>query len=130
VTRRRLLWPLAGALAAGAVFGSLAAAGALGGAPMLARGTDLGIRSVAFEPGTIAIRVANEQAGSFQTVAVVTVDDAIVPFGPAAAKTLVPGGSATVDVPFDWVAGDPYKVAVTNASGLETTAEITAPARG
>jgi hypothetical protein len=31
-------------------------------------------------------------------------------------------------VPFDWVAGDPYKLAVTSSHGLETSVDVPAPA--
>jgi zinc transporter ZupT len=59
-------------------------------------------------------------------IAVVTVDDAVVPFrldGPAELGRL---RSSTIVVPFHWVDGDPYTVGVTSSHGVETTADVAA----
>jgi ZIP family zinc transporter len=83
------------------------------------------VRRVEFKPGEIRIRVTNPQRQRL-TIAVVTVDDAVVPFrldGPASLKRL---RSSTIVVPFSWVDGDPYTVGVTSSHGVETTAEIAA----
>jgi ZIP family zinc transporter len=83
------------------------------------------IRRVTFEPGEIRIRVTNPQQDDL-TIAVVTVDDAIVPFeldGPATLDRL---RSSTVVIPYDWVDGEPISVGVTSSSGIQTTEEIAA----
>jgi zinc transporter, ZIP family len=83
------------------------------------------IRRVTFEPGEIRIRVTNPQQDEL-TIAVVTVDDAIVPFeldGPATLDRL---RSSTVVVPYDWVEDEPISVGVTSSSGIQTTEEIAA----
>jgi zinc transporter ZupT len=83
------------------------------------------IRRVEFKPGEIRIRVTNPQREALR-IAVVTVDDAVVPFhldGPAELGRL---RSSTIIVPFGWVDGDPYTVGVTSSHGIETTADIPA----
>lgn len=83
------------------------------------------IRRVEFVPGEIRIHVRNPQAENL-TIAVVTVDDAIVPFAVDGDPTLGRLGSRTIVVPFQWVEEDPYVVGVTTASGVQTTAEVPA----
>ncbi len=83
------------------------------------------IRRVAFEPGEIRIRVTNPQPQDL-TIAVVTVDDAIVPYALDGPKTLSRLRSATIIVPFEWVENDPISVGVTSSTGIETTKAITA----
>lgn len=83
------------------------------------------VRRVEFEPGEIRIRVTNPQQQEL-TIAVVTVDDAIVPFeldGPATLERL---RSTTIVVPHDWVEGEPIAIGITSTSGIQTTEEIPA----
>jgi zinc transporter, ZIP family len=83
------------------------------------------IRRVELGPGEIRIRVTNPQREDL-TIALVTVDDAIVPYeldGPATLERL---RSATIVVPFDWVEDDPLTVGVTSSSGIQTTHELAA----
>ena len=83
------------------------------------------IRRVEFEPGEIRIKVTNPQTDDL-TIASVTVDDAIVPFGVDGSKTLKRLRSATVVVPYQWVKDDPISVGVTSSTGIETTEDIAA----
>ena len=83
------------------------------------------IRRVEFAPGEIRIHVRNPQPEDL-TIAVVTVDDAIVPFGVDGSPTLGRLASRTIAVPFAWVEDDPYLVGVTSSSGIQTTAEVAA----
>ena len=83
------------------------------------------IRRVEFEPGGIRIKVTNPQTDDL-TIASVTVDDAIVPFGVDGSKTLKRLRSATVVVPYQWVKDDPISVGVTSSTGIETTEDIAA----
>lgn len=83
------------------------------------------IRRVEFRPGEITIRVTNPQRPKL-TIAIVTVDDAIVPFRLKGPATLGRLRSSTVVVPLHWVDGDPYTVGITSSRGIETRAEIAA----
>jgi ZIP family zinc transporter len=83
------------------------------------------VRRVEFEPGEIRIRVTNPQQQEL-TVAVVTVDDAIVPFELEGPATLGRLRSTTIVVPHDWVEGEPIAVGITSTSGIQTTEEIPA----
>ena len=83
------------------------------------------IRRVQFQPGEIRIGVTNPQAEEL-TVASVTVDDAIVPFTIEGPRTLSRLRSATIVVPYEWVADEPISVGVTSSSGIETRHEIAA----
>ena len=83
------------------------------------------IRRVEFEPGEIRIKVTNPQTDDL-TIASVTVDDAIVPFGVDGSKTLKRLRSATIVVPYQWVEDDPISVGVTSSTGIETTEDIAA----
>jgi ZIP family zinc transporter len=88
-------------------------------------GDEFAIRRVVFEPGEIRIRVSNPQRQRL-TIAVATVDDAIVPFevdGPTTLKRL---RSATITVPYDWVEDEPISVGITSSSGVQTTKQIDA----
>jgi len=83
------------------------------------------IRRVEFKAGEIRVHVTNPQRQKLK-IAVVTVDDAVVPFrldGPAELGRL---RSSTIVVPFHWVDGDPYTVGVTSSHGVETTTDIAA----
>ena len=83
------------------------------------------IRRVEFSPGEIRILVRNPQADDL-TIANVNVDDAIVPYTVDGPTTLGRLRSSTVEVPFDWVEGDPITVGVTSSTGIETVKEIPA----
>ena len=83
------------------------------------------IRRVSFEPGEIKIRVTNPQPEDL-TIAVVTVDDAIVPFTLDGPQTLGRLRSSTIVVPFEWVEDEPISVGVTSSTGIQTTEEIAA----
>lgn len=83
------------------------------------------IRRVEFHPGEIRVQVRNPQPQDV-TIALVTVDDAIVPFtidGPATLKRL---RSSTIIVPFAWVEDDPVLIGVTSSTGIETVQEVPA----
>jgi ZIP family zinc transporter len=83
------------------------------------------IRRVEFHPGEIRIRVTNPQPDAL-TVALVTVDDAIVPFSIDGPRELGRLRSTTIVVPYDWVPNDPIAVGVTSSTGIQTTHEVAA----
>jgi zinc transporter ZupT len=83
------------------------------------------IRRVEFEPGEIRILVRNPQQDDL-TIANVNVDDAIVPYTVDGPTTLGRLRSSTIEVPFDWVDGDPITVGVTSSTGIETVEEVPA----
>ena len=83
------------------------------------------IRRVELEPGEVRIRVTNPQRDDL-TIALVTVDDAIVPFSVEGPTTLERLRSATIVVPYDWVQDEPLSVGVTSSTGIQTTEEIAA----
>jgi zinc transporter, ZIP family len=83
------------------------------------------VRRVEFKPGEIRIHVRNPQPEDL-TIAVVAVDDAIVPFEVDGSTTLGRLASRTIVVPFDWVPDDPYLVGVTSSTGIQTTFDVPA----
>jgi zinc transporter, ZIP family len=83
------------------------------------------VRRVEFEPGEIRIRVTNPQPEDL-AIAVVTVDDAIVPFELEGPRTLGRLRSSSIVVRHDWVAGEPIAVGITSSSGIQTVEEIPA----
>lgn len=83
------------------------------------------IRRIEFAGGAIAIRVTNPQRQAL-TIAMVTVDDAVVPFTVDGSAELGRLRSTTVRIPFDWIPGEPYTVGVTTSKGIETTASVAA----
>ena len=91
---------------------------------------EFSVQRVRFEPGEIRVQVRNPQPQDL-TVAVVTVDDAIVPFALDGPQTLGRLRSTTIVVPYAWVEGDPYVVGITSSTGIQTVHEIPAavPAR-
>jgi zinc transporter ZupT len=122
------LWALAPILLLAVVVGLFASSGSslvdlIGRNPPPADEFD--IRRVEFRPGEIRVLVRNPQADDL-TIASVTVDDAIVPFGVDGDATLGRLRSSTVVVPYDWVEDDPITVGVTSSTGIETLAEIAA----
>jgi zinc transporter ZupT len=83
------------------------------------------IRRVEFHPGEITIRVTNPQQDDL-TIAIVTVDDAIVPYEVDGPTTLGRLRSSKIVVPFDWIPEEPIAVGVTSSTGIQTTKEIAA----
>jgi zinc transporter, ZIP family len=83
------------------------------------------IRRVEFHPGEIRIRVTNPQRDDL-TIALVTVDDAILPFELDGPQTLGRLRSSEIVVQHDWVAEEPIAVGVTSSTGIQTTEEIPA----
>ena len=83
------------------------------------------IRRVELSPGEVRIKVRNPQRDEL-TVALVTVDDAIVPFSLDGPRDLGRLGSTTVVVPYTWVEGEPLAVGVTSSTGIETTKQLAA----
>jgi len=83
------------------------------------------VRRVTFHPGEIRIQVRNPQPDDL-TIAVVTVDDAIVPHAVEGDVTLGRLRSATIVVPYHWVEDEPITVGVTSSTGIQTTEAIAA----
>jgi zinc transporter, ZIP family len=83
------------------------------------------IRRVEFHPGEIRIRVTNPQQDDL-TIALVTVDDAIVAYAIEGDETLGRLRSATIVIAHDWVEDEPISVGVTSSTGIQTTEEIAA----
>jgi zinc transporter, ZIP family len=83
------------------------------------------VRRVEFKPGEIQIRVTNPQADDL-TIALVTVDDAIVPFELDGSRTLERLRTRTITVQHDWVEDEPIAFGVTSSSGIQTTHEVAA----
>ena len=122
------LWafiPLVGLVAVVALF---AAAGnsvleLLGRTPPPADAFD--VRRVEFHPGEIKIHVTNPQREDL-TIALVTVDDAIVPFTVDGSHTLGRLRTRTITVAHDWIEDEPIAVGITSTSGIQTTHEVAA----
>jgi zinc transporter, ZIP family len=83
------------------------------------------IRRVEFHDGEIRINVRNPQRDDL-TIALVTVDDAIVPFELDGPRTLDRLRSSEILVAYDWVEEEPISVGVTSSTGIQTTKEIAA----
>jgi zinc transporter ZupT len=92
--------------------------GLVGSSPPPADAFD--VRRVQFHPGEIRVLVRNPQPEDL-TIAVVTVDDAIVPFTLDGGATLGRLRSRTITVPYTWVEDDPYLIGVTSSTGIQTT---------
>jgi ZIP family zinc transporter len=122
------LWALVPILLLAVVVGAFASSGdrlleLVGQSPPPA--DELDIRRVELRPGEIRVLVRNPQRDAI-TIAVATVDDAIVPFtndGPAELGRL---RSTTVVIPFLWVEGEPLTVGLTSSTGIQTTAAVAA----
>jgi zinc transporter, ZIP family len=122
------LWAFIPLVALVAVIALFAAAGnsvldLLGRTPPPADAFD--VRRVEFHPGEIKIHVTNPQPEDL-TIALVTVDDAIVPFTVDGTRTLERLRTRTITVPHDWVEGEPIAVGITSTSGIQTTHEVAA----
>ena len=83
------------------------------------------VRRVELQPNEIKIHVTNPQREKL-TIAVVTVDDAIVPFELDGSATLSRLRSRTITVPYAWVEDEPLAIGVTSSSGIQTTHQIAA----
>jgi zinc transporter ZupT len=83
------------------------------------------VRRVEFHPGEIRIAVRNPQADDL-TIALVTVDDAIVPFTVDGPRVLGRLRSSTIAVPYPWVEDEPIAVGITSSTGIQTTKQIAA----
>jgi zinc transporter, ZIP family len=83
------------------------------------------VRRVEFRPGEIRIHVTNPQPEDL-TIALVTVDDAIVPFTVDGSRTLERLRTRTITVPHDWIEDEPIAVGITSTSGIQTTHEVAA----
>jgi zinc transporter ZupT len=83
------------------------------------------VRRVEFNPGEIRIKVTNPQPDGL-TIALVTVDDAIVPFDLDGAQTLGRLRSSSIVVRYDWVEDEPITVGVTSSTGIQTVEAIPA----
>jgi zinc transporter, ZIP family len=122
------LWAFIPLVALVAVIALFAAAGnsvldLLGRTPPPADAFD--VRRVEFHPGEIKIHVTNPQPEDL-TIALITVDDAIVPFTVDGTRTLERLRTRTITVPHDWVEGEPIAVGITSTSGIQTTHEVAA----
>jgi hypothetical protein len=122
------LWALVPILLLAVVVGAFATAGdrlldLVGQSPPSA--DELDIRRVEFRPGEIRVLVRNPQREPI-TIAVATVDDAIVPFTTDGPDELGRLRSTRVVIPYDWVADEPIAVGLTSSTGIQTTTEIAA----
>ena len=95
----------------------------VGGSPPPADEFD--VRRVELRPGEIRVQVRNPQRDDL-TIALVTVDDAIVPFTLDGPATLGRLRSSTIVVPYEWVEGEPLAIGVTSSTGIQTTHEVAA----
>jgi len=83
------------------------------------------IRRVELRRGEIRVDVRNPQRDDL-TIALVTVDDAIVPYVLDGPRTLGRLGTSTIVVPYDWVEDEPLAIGVTSSTGIQTTHELPA----
>ena len=95
----------------------------VGGSPPAADEFD--VRRVDFREGEIRVLVRNPQREDL-TIAVVTVDDAIVPYTLDGPATLGRLRSTTIVIPYLWVEDDPIAIGVTSSTGIQTTTEVPA----
>jgi zinc transporter ZupT len=86
---------------------------------------ELDLRRVEFHEGEIRINVRNPQRDDI-TIALVTVDDAIVNYELDGPRTVERLRSSEIIVPYDWVEDEPIAVGVTSSTGIQTTKEIPA----
>ncbi len=85
----------------------------------------LDLRRVELRPGEIKVLVRNPQRAPI-TIAVVTVDDAIVPFTVDGPTTLGRLRTTTLLVPYDWVEDEPLAIGVTSSTGIQTVTSVAA----
>ncbi|HEV7918132.1 MAG TPA: hypothetical protein VGO97_01030 [Solirubrobacterales bacterium] len=81
------------------------------------------VTRVAFEEGRIVAHVTNTQPDPL-TVASVAVNDAIVNFTLDGSAKLDRFERRAVQIPYPWIAGQPYDVGITSSSGVETVSHV------
>jgi len=88
----------------------------------------LAFERVEFKPQEIVLHVRNAGPEAFQ-VAQVFVNEGLWDFSIAPGRTLGRFGAATISIPYDWIAGEPYSLTVLSGNGLrhETTVDIAMP---
>jgi zinc transporter, ZIP family len=86
---------------------------------------ELDIRRVEFRPGEINVKVTNPQRDDI-TIALVSVDDSIVPYRLDGDRTIGRLRSTAIVIPFDWVPDEPITVGVTSSTGIQTVKAIPA----
>lgn len=86
---------------------------------------EVDVSRVQFKEGRIVVHVRNPQTEKL-TIASVAVDDAIVNFTFDGPRTLGRLAQTTLEVPYPWIAGEPYAVGITTSTGIETVTEIPA----
>jgi len=75
------------------------------------------------DPGTIRVRAVNEGPNTL-TISQVMVDEAFWQFEVSPSNELEPRESATVEIPYHWVEGEPHEVALVTGRGLTFHEEI------
>lgn len=85
----------------------------------------LAIERVVFKPQEIILHVRNEGPGPL-TIGQVFVNEAIWDFSIAPKRQLERLQAATLSIPFDWLEGEPYRLAVVSGTGLRHTREVAA----
>lgn len=85
----------------------------------------LAIERIVFRPQEIILHVRNVGPGPL-TIGQVFVNEAIWDFSVAPGRRLGRLGSATLSIPFDWLEGEPYRLAVVSGTGLRHTREVEA----
>jgi len=90
------------------------------GAPLV---EELSFERVTLRPGQISAAVINGGPGPV-TVAQVMVDDAFWGHSMTPARTIPRLGRATIDIPYEWVLGEPIVITLVTSSGLTFSHEI------
>jgi ZIP family zinc transporter len=85
----------------------------------------LAIERIVFRPQEIVLHVRNVGPGPL-TIGQVFVNEAIWDFSIAPGRRLGRLGSATLSIPFDWIEGEPYRLAVVSGTGLRHAREVEA----
>jgi zinc transporter, ZIP family len=85
----------------------------------------LAIERIVFRPQEIVLHVRNVGPGPL-TIGQVFVNDAIWDFSIAPGRQVGRLGSATLSIPFDWLEGEPYRLAVVSGTGLRHIREVEA----
>ena len=76
-------------------------------------------------PGTMVFRLQNDGAQPV-TIAQVSVNDAFWPFTARPSTTIAPHRTASVTVPYSWIAGVPYEVVFITSTGATFGTDIDA----
>jgi zinc transporter, ZIP family len=85
----------------------------------------LAIERIVFRPQEIVLHVRNVGPGPL-TIGQFFVNDAIWDFSIAPGRQVGRLGSATLSIPFDWLEGEPYRLAVVSGTGLRHIREVEA----